>query len=112
MAGWSLFGINPPLSPRTFEFVENRWPLISLFRSMLWINFWWGAVNLLPIAPLDGGQITQLFVTPQKRVHQIAVVTAAAMVGVGLWQGSLYMALLFGYLAWKNYQGMKEYHWQ
>jgi Zn-dependent protease len=112
LAGWSLFGLNPPLSPHTFDFIENRWPLISLFRSMLWINFWWGIINLLPVSPLDGGQITELFVKPQKRVHQIAIVAAVTMAGFGLWQGSLYMALLFGYLAWKNFQSMKEYHWQ
>jgi Zn-dependent protease len=113
LAGWSLFGFNARLSPETFDFIENRWPLISLFRSMLWINFWWGAINLLPVAPLDGGQIAQLFVKPQKRVHQIAIVTAVAAATLGLvWRESIYMALLFGYLAWKNYQELKNYHWQ
>ncbi len=112
LAGWSLFGLRPSLSMDTLAFVESRWPLVSLFRSMLWINFWWGALNLLPVAPLDGGQIAQLFLKPQKRVHQVAIVTAVAMAGVGLWRESIYMALLFGYLAWKNYQELKNYTWQ
>jgi len=112
LAAGSLFGIGVPVSADTFAFFENRRPLLSLLDSMLWINFWWGIINLLPVSPLDGGQITELFVKPQKRVHQIAIVAAVAMVAFGLWRGSLYTALLFGYLAWKNYQSMKEYHWQ
>jgi Zn-dependent protease len=30
-----------------------------LFVYLLEINFWWGVFNLLPIWPLDGGQITR-----------------------------------------------------
>ncbi|MCW1883607.1 site-2 protease family protein [Luteolibacter flavescens] len=109
LAGWSLIGMKPTLSAESLEFALNREPLMSLFRSMLWINFWWGVMNLLPVLPLDGGQITQLFVKPQKLVHQIAIAAAVATAVVGLvWRESLFMALLFGYLAWQNYQAMQS----
>ena len=116
LAGVSLFGLDinlASLSPDTLVFVATRLRLMSLFHSMLEINFWWGVINLLPVLPLDGGQIAKLFVTPQKKVHQIAMVTAAATAVVALlWRGSMFMPLMFGYLAWKNYKDMKEYHWQ
>lgn len=114
LTGASLFGTKLLVSQEaTLEFIENRRPLVWLLDSMLWINFWWGVLNLLPIIPLDGGQITQLFVKPQKRVHQIAIVAAVAMAVAGLlWRESLYTALFFGYLAWKNHQALKQYHWQ
>ncbi|MEK7952710.1 M50 family metallopeptidase [Luteolibacter soli] len=113
-AGFSLFGItDSAVSSETMEFIQNRPPLMSLLNSMLWINFWWGILNLLPILPLDGGQIAQLFVTPQKRAFQISVATAVAAAILGfVWRDSTYTIFFFGYLAWKNYQAMKEYHWQ
>jgi Zn-dependent protease len=108
-----LFNSAPDLSPETRMFFIERPPLFALLRSLLWINFWWGLVNLLPVTPLDGGQITEIFVSPRKRVHQIAVVAAVTMALVGaLWMHSWYVALLFGYLAWKNLQSIKALHWQ
>jgi stage IV sporulation protein FB len=113
LAGGSLLGIVPSVSQDTLDFISTRRPLLSLFHSMLWINFWWGVLNLLPIPPLDGGQIAQLFVKPKKRVYQIAVATAVVGAVLGLvWRESLYTAFFFGYLAWRNFQDMKQYHWQ
>lgn len=98
---------------RLIEFLIAR-PYIYLFLGhMLWINLWWGVLNLLPVMPLDGGQITNLFVRPQRRVHQIGMVAA---LGAGLFGylqlGSWYMPLLFGFLAWQNYQSMKATTWR
>lgn len=89
-------------------------PFIHLFIShLLWINFWWGILNLLPVMPLDGGQITDLFVRPQRRVYQIGFIAAATMAAVGFfWLNATYTGVLFGYLAWKNYQDMREVRWQ
>jgi stage IV sporulation protein FB len=113
LAGLSLFGIKPIVSLETYEFVQTRLPLMSLFGAMLEINFWWGVFNLLPVPPLDGGQISQLYVKPRKLAHQIAIGTAvtAALVGF-VWRESYFPLIFFGYLAWKNYQDMKEHHWQ
>jgi Zn-dependent protease len=112
LAGLSLFGIRPTVSSESYEFVQTRLPLMALFKSMLQVNFWWGIFNLLPVPPLDGGQITQLFVKPRKLVHQIAIGTAVAAGLCGfVWRESFYTLLFFGYLAWQNYQSMKENRW-
>ncbi|MCW1923353.1 site-2 protease family protein [Luteolibacter arcticus] len=112
LTGRWLFGSQSSFSHDTIAFVQDRKPLVSLLRSMIWINFWWGMLNLLPVHPLDGGQITELFVKPRQRVHQIAIVAATAVAAFGLWRGDLFMALLFGYLAWQNFQAMKKLGWQ
>jgi stage IV sporulation protein FB len=108
-----LFNTGGGVSSSTAAFFSERYALFSLISDFLWINFWWGLVNLLPVMPLDGGQITELFVKPRKRVHEIALVAAVAMALVGaLWLQSIYVTLLFGYLAWKNYQDAKAITWQ
>ncbi|WP_226895683.1 M50 family metallopeptidase [Luteolibacter marinus] len=102
-----LFGSGSGLSERTADFFRERVPLLVLIRHFLWINFWWGILNLLPISPLDGGQITALFVRPQRRVHQIAIAAAALVVFFAIAHHQLYMALLFGFLGWKNMQAIQ-----
>jgi stage IV sporulation protein FB len=97
------------ISPRMMDFLTNNFPLMKLTGDFLWINFWWGILNLLPVLPLDGGRITELYVKPQKRVYQIAFVTAAAMVAFALFRGSLYMAFFFGFLAYQNYKEIDTY---
>ncbi len=105
-----------PLPPQTMELIEflREKPFISSFlRDLIWINFWWGVINLLPVLPLDGGQITDLYVRPQRRVHLIGAIAAAATAMVGfVYFNQLYMAILFGYFAWKNYQAMQENSWR
>jgi len=113
LIGMSLFNLKTGVGPQTADFFENRMPLFWLLNSFLWINFWWGLINLLPVTPLDGGQIAELFVKPQKRVHQIAIIASVGMALVGIFLlRSFYTPLLFGYLAYKNYQELKNYTWQ
>lgn len=108
LAGRSLFGSSRGLSPETYEFFSVRRPLFSLIHGLLWINFWWGLVNLLPVLPLDGGQIAEIFVKPRERMFRLAIGAAAAMSAAGLLlMESWYVALLFGYLAWRNYQNLQ-----
>ena len=109
-----LFGMRTPFtSDDLISFMREK-PFIHIFlRHLLWINFWWGIINLLPVMPLDGGQITDLFVRPQQLVFLIGLITGAGMAALAfLLLGSLYTALLFGYLAWENYKNMQEVRWQ
>ena len=49
-------GLGHPVFPPT----ENVW-LETVIKNMVWINLFWGILNLLPIWPLDGGQISKDF---------------------------------------------------
>ena len=84
------------------------------FHYMEFINFWWGMVNLLPVYPLDGGQISRSALShwrPHDGVDislKISLVVAGAM---AVWLFSLGMtfnALLFASLAFENIQMLQR----
>lgn len=86
-----------------------------LFR-ILFISIIWGIVNLLPVYPLDGGQIARevfLKLNPRDGIRQsliLSMITGAALAIVGLLQwGSVFVALLFGYLAFTSYVTLQGY---
>ena len=77
----------------------------------------WGVVNLLPIYPLDGGQIAReilLKVQPARRHSPVAVgcrslaAVAMAVFGFVQWH-SWFVALFFGYLAYTSYATLQAY---
>lgn len=87
----------------------------GMLQQLLYINLLWGAINLLPIYPLDGGQISrelcQLRHPRQGMILslRISVVAAAAMVLVGLSWGSILVILFFGYLSYSSYRALQAY---
>ncbi len=105
-----LFGIPLPFNSLELPTFLHERPFIFIFiNHLLWINFWWGVINLLPVMPLDGGQITDLYVRPQRLVFLIGIIAGASMAALAFfWLGSTYTAVLFGYLAWRNHQNMQE----
>ncbi|MBL9161196.1 MAG: hypothetical protein JNL18_00485 [Planctomycetaceae bacterium] len=88
----------------------------SLVFDALFVNIAWGIINLLPIYPLDGGRVSRELLTlknPRDGIVlslQISAITAIAMaiVGAVAWQ-SIYTAIMFGYLAYSNYQTLQAY---
>jgi stage IV sporulation protein FB len=74
------------------------------------ITVFWGLINLLPIYPLDGGQIAQeilLVINRRDGIRQsliLSCVTAIAMAVVAItqWHSGL-TAIFFGYLAYSSY---------
>lgn len=88
----------------------------QLIVDVIYISIFWGALNLLPVFPLDGGQIArELFslVNPRDGVRQsliLSMVTAVALavVAVAKWN-SLWSALFFGLLAYESYTAYQFY---
>jgi stage IV sporulation protein FB len=87
-----------------------------LVHNMLFICIAWGLVNLLPIYPLDGGQIAReilLKISFHNGVRWslgLSIVAAGAMAAVGflLWR-DWFVVVLFGYLAYVSYTTLKAY---
>ncbi|MGD1980087.1 MAG: hypothetical protein PVJ98_11890 [Akkermansiaceae bacterium] len=83
--------------------------VFQLLKSLVFINFWWSLVNLLPVFPLDGGQIYASVETSQRKVFQVGVVVGAvtAVIGIAVFK-SIFIAFLFGFLAYQNYQRLQQ----
>lgn len=85
-----------------------------LFYTML-VCVLWGAVNLLPVYPLDGGQIARevlLAADPQNGIVRslvLSIVAAAAMVVVGVAMRDMFMILMFGFLGYGSYAALHAY---
>jgi stage IV sporulation protein FB len=95
--------------------IEN-FKLLVLVQLFLHVNILWGMVNLLPIFPLDGGQVArELFerYNPRDGLRQsllLSMFAAAAVALLGwLWYRSFFVALFFGYLAYVSYSTFQSY---
>ena len=87
-----------------------------LLGNIISICIFWGFLNLLPVYPLDGGQIARelfLAISPRDGIRNslyLSILTGAALAVVGLvvWQ-SLLTGFLFGYLAYTSYATLQSY---
>jgi stage IV sporulation protein FB len=76
-----------------------------VLNDLLFVNVYWGLINLLPVYPLDGGQASRaLFVhhnpaRGNRRSLQLSVITALAVAVLGLITKSMYVMIMFGILA-------------
>lgn len=91
--------------------------LVLLIHFVLFVNIFWGLMNLLPIYPLDGGRIMREALTMRDaRQGMIAsiwvsIVTAVVVAVLALFRldRPLFPALMFGYFAYINYQILQAY---
>lgn len=88
----------------------------QLIGQLLFVNIVWGLVNLLPIYPLDGGQVSREVCTlnsPSRGIVlslQISMVCAGAMAVFAAvkWE-SIFVAIMFGFFAYSNYRTLQAY---
>jgi Zn-dependent protease len=91
--------------------------LAMLLNYLIFVNVFWGLINLLPVYPLDGGQISrELFVTANSSRGiewslqlSIAAAIAVAIYAVFRFEEKFFMVLLFGFLAFSSYQALMAY---
>jgi Zn-dependent protease len=81
--------------------------LMAFYAFMIQVNLFWALLNLLPIYPLDGGRFLEHLMHGD-RAPLRAQIGAACAVGAGAFlfmkTGSLFNLLVFGYLAYMNFQ--------
>ena len=86
----------------------------------LFINLAWNLVNLLPVLPLDGGQISRELLcrlNPRRGMEQSLLLSMLASGGVALWALSchvnhravfgldpLFLGIMFGFLCYLSFQ--------
>lgn len=84
-------------------------PIARIVLDFLHVNIFWGLLNLVPIYPLDGGQVAReaFIVNSNDGIRmslQLSLATAAVLAGLALFNGRTYLALMFGYMGYMNYQ--------
>jgi Zn-dependent protease len=119
----ALFGIAPEDLDLAFRLTPKR----AIVDNLLWINLGWGLINLLPIWPLDGGQISRdvfTILAPRSGAsvaYGISLVLAGLLVVNSLmamngqhllpgWVpvGEWWFVLMFGYLAVGSFMALQE----
>jgi stage IV sporulation protein FB len=89
------------------------WEIVD---DLIQINLLWSLFNLLPIWPLDGGQITGVVLTifnrrkGMNRAHVISLVTAALGAMVWFKIDQMFMGISFALLAVVNFQILQAHH--
>lgn len=82
---------------------------------MLRVNIFWGLINLLPVFPLDGGQIARSILVERdpwrglERTLWLSTITGGVIAVIALvaW-GDMYLAMMFGWLAASSYSQMSR----
>ncbi len=87
--------------------------VMQLLRYTVWVNLGWGLLNLLPILPLDGGNIATSFAEMAfgpagRRTALMLSIGACVVLGlVALRYGWLWSAIIAAMLAFSNIQALQ-----
>jgi Zn-dependent protease len=90
-------------------------PLNDLLLFLVLPSVFWAVLNLIPVYPLDGGQIARevcVVLDPRSGIRNslILSIVAGALVGVGgLMIREWYLGIMFGMLAFSSYQLLQAY---
>lgn len=79
--------------------------------TLMIISFFWAILNLLPVLPLDGGQMLNAILGPA-RIKITLWVTIIVAVGIGITMfvklQSFIFPIFLGMFAWQAFQALKE----
>jgi Zn-dependent protease len=80
----------------------------EVISQMIWVNLAWGAVNLLPVLPFDGGHVLEQTLGPRhvRTTAAISTLVGASIAIFALMQTprQLWIAMLFGMAAMQSFQ--------
>ena len=114
-AGFVLYGIvvgiKYGLLARDGDFIPGT---AFAIEQLEWINLYWGLMNLLPVYPLDGGQICSEVLNARAsrkglvRTHQIGMITGASAALFFVSQDRMFAGLMFGGIAYDNFRKYEQ----
>lgn len=113
-AGFLLYGVLSLVMTKVTIEDPNYLEVVS---NLLFINLIWGLMNLVPIWPLDGGQITGVILMKlsprrgQEFTHGLSLLIAG-VIAILLYQktNEIYLLLLMGIFAMNNFQMLQLLH--
>ncbi len=87
----------------------------ALIRDFTFISIYWAILNLIPVIPLDGGQIMVSLLGPQRMrlalMISIGVAVGGAILLLVLRHGPM-MPIFLASFGWQNYQMLKQNHYR
>ena len=75
------------LSESFLSVVTTQPPLFRIFSMLIWINLWWSLINLLPVFPLDGGQLFSTWTGKTLLAYKVGVGVGSAVALFSLLRG-------------------------
>lgn len=91
----------PSLSPEGFYFL----------RILTWISFAWAILNLLPVVPLDGGQMLNAALGPARiKITLWVSILVASISALLVFSNthSIIFPIFLGMFAWQAFQALRE----
>lgn len=104
----TLLAANPYTA---FNLVDDHGLMMQLYfvGCMLFVSFWWTLFNILPIYPLDGGQLLAQYVKSPKRVYLIGIITAVIVGFLAFtYLGSILLTAFMAFFAYGNFKSYQS----
>ncbi|MCA8986997.1 MAG: site-2 protease family protein [Planctomycetaceae bacterium] len=114
-AGFLLYGVSKLIAYLYFQ--ANVIPTVQVQFALIqleWINLIWGFINLLPVYPLDGGQILRDVLSLLRLrgaltwTFRVGFLCAILVAILFLQRQAIYPAVFFGFLAAMNFKLHEE----
>jgi stage IV sporulation protein FB len=92
---------------------QGGWIINTVVSSLLWVNIFWGLINLMPVQPLDGGNVMRnvlIGIDPwngTRKALYVSLFAGIVLVLVGLLMRQVFLAFLFGMLAFQSYMQLR-----
>ena len=90
-------------------------PLGYFLKMTVVLSIVWGLANLIPLYPLDGGQLFRLFARRRRKpaeaerlTHMVSIGFAVVGMIWGISVGSFFIVILTGFLAYSNYEAFSQ----
>jgi stage IV sporulation protein FB len=88
----------------------------EIVNNLIVINLFWSLLNLLPVWPLDGGQMMGVVLSKFNRIngmrwaHVVSLLVAGGFAVWRLEQRDFFTGVLFAFIAFSNYQVLESLH--
>lgn len=86
----------------------------SFIEDLFIVSIFWALLNLIPVYPLDGGQMLAAALGPQRRRLMLQISIGVAVAGaIVLWRTypGVMMPIFLLFFAWQNYQELRQSRW-
>jgi Zn-dependent protease len=83
--------------------------------TLIWISFAWAIINLLPVLPLDGGQMLEAALGPQRiKITLWVTIIVSVVAGLAIHEktGSWIFPIFLGMFGWQAFQQLKGRSWR